>query len=138
MSNIRTRTLWMLLALAACGGGGTTDYSQQPPAPPPPPPPGGGNPPSQGSVAMVGRDDGYGTTVFSFSPAAITIARGGTITWTNGTGVLHNVTFVPATGAPQNVGNFSAGSGVRTFSTSGTFNYQCTNHAGMTGQIGVI
>jgi plastocyanin len=89
----------------------------------------------QGNVAMASSDDGYGTQAHAFSPGTITIARTGTVTWVNNTGLLHNVTFQPATGAPSNISNFSTGSTSRSFSTAGAFGYQCTNHAGMTGQV---
>jgi plastocyanin len=72
----------------------------------------------------------------TFSPAAVTIARNGTVTWTNATGTAHNVTFA-GTGAPANIANYSTGSNARTFATAGTFSYQCTNHSGMTGSVTV-
>lgn len=138
MSNPRALRLVLVLALAGCGGA----YSTTPPPPPPPPPPGpppppppGGIPPNAVGVAMVSGDDGYGSTTNAFNPAGVTVARAGTVTWTNNTGVLHNVTFAPATGAPTNVQSFATGSTVRSFATAGTFSYQCTNHAGMTGQV---
>lgn len=136
MSNLRA--LWLLLALAGCGSGASTGpYNQpppgQPPPPPPPPPPGG--PSGQAAVTMAGSTDQYGAAAFSFNPVAVTISRPGTVTWSNGTGVLHTVTFAPATGAPSDIASFDSGSASRTFSTAGTFNYRCTNHAEMTGQV---
>ncbi len=128
------RTLVLVAALAACGGGGTTPSQVVPPGPPPPPPPPGGLPLSA-TVAMTSSDDGYGTAVFAFNPSVVSIARTGTITWSNTTGVLHNVTFAGANGAPADVNSFATGSASRTFNTAGTFAYQCTNHAGMTGQV---
>jgi plastocyanin len=49
--------------------------------------------------------------------------------------VAHNVTFGTATGAPANVTNMAMGSVSRSFSSAGTFSYQCTNHQGMGGQV---
>jgi plastocyanin len=46
------------------------------------------------------------------------------------------VTF-SSTGAPGNIGNFTTGSSARTFPNAGTFSYQCTNHAGMSGTVTV-
>lgn len=126
------RILGLVLALAACGSG-YTDPGQQSTPPPPPPPPGG--PSLSANVSMSGVGDGYGGTVWSFSPSSATIAVTGTVTWSNGTGVDHNVNFASATGAPLDIPNFSSGSQSRTFSTTGTFSYVCTNHAGMSGQI---
>ena len=69
-----------------------------------------------------------------FSPQTITVARGGTVTWTFGQRP-HNVAFVAATGAPANVPNTTNGEAQRTFTTSGTFAYACTLHAGMIGTV---
>jgi len=128
----RIRVLWLLLAIAGCGGGGSTAPFEQPTPPPPPP---GGLPPGQGNVAMASSNDGYGTETNAFNPGTVTIARAGSVSWTNNTGILHNVTFNPATGAPSNIGSFATGTMSRSFSTAGTFSYQCSNHAGMTGQV---
>jgi plastocyanin len=119
MSNLRA--LWLTLVVAACGGDDTIS--------PPPPPPPSGNPPLTATVSLVAGN--------AFSPAAVTIARTGTVTWSNDAGVTHNVTFAQVTGAPNNVPNFSTGSAARTFATAGTFAYTCTLHAGMAGQVTV-
>ena len=124
----------LVAALIACGGGGGDGYN----APPTAPPPSGDNPDptpnGSASVSMRSLDDGYGTESHSFSPGEVTIAEGGTVTWNNDTGLLHNVTF-SGTGAPTNITSFSTGSQQRTFESAGTFNYQCTNHIGMTGRV---
>ena len=125
------RTLWLLLVLAGCGGASSTD---PPLAPPPAPPPGGGTP-TTANVAMTKTGDGYGSDVHAFNPSGVTIVRSGTVTWTNNTGLVHNVTFGPATGAPANIPDLGEGSVGRSFTAVGTFGYQCTNHSGMTGQV---
>jgi plastocyanin len=72
----------------------------------------------------------------SFTPGAITVATGTVVTWEwQGTTVAHNVTF--ATNPPANIPDRTSGSVQRTFSSAGTFNYQCTNHVGMTGSVTV-
>ena len=129
----RLDPLWLVLALAACGGAGSTTTSP----PPPPPPPGSGNPPASASVAMTTSDDVYGSSVSAFNPSGVTIARSGTVTWTNNSGVQHNVTFDPKSGVPSNVPNMTQGSASRSFTVAGTFPYRCTNHTGMSGQITV-
>ena len=68
-----------------------------------------------------------------FQPSQVTIARGGTVTWTFA--ALHNVTFQSGNGVPANIPNTSSGSVSRTFSTAGTFNYTCTIHPGMNGSV---
>lgn len=74
----------------------------------------------------------------AFSPNAITIAKNTTVTWAwQGTTPAHNVTFDNTPGRPTNIANRTSGSESRIFDTAGTFNYQCTNHAGMTGSVTV-
>src|SRR4030095_4318089 len=72
------------------------------------------------------------TTGTQFQPTPVTIARGGTVTWTFET--LHNVTFFTA-GSPANLPNTPGGSVSRTFTNAETFNYTCTIHPGMNGSV---
>ncbi len=69
-----------------------------------------------------------------FSPQSVTIATGGTVMWTFGS-VSHNVIFGSTAGAPANVAITSSATVSRTFNTAGTFTYDCTLHAGMTGSV---
>lgn len=71
----------------------------------------------------------------SFSPQQVDITVGGTVTWNFNDIISHNVTFAGTTGAPSNIGDTSSGSVSRTFATAGTFAYNCTLHAGMTGTV---
>lgn len=123
MPILRTRLVDVLIfgALLACGGGGGGGIT--PPPPPPPPPP---QPSPSASVTMGAA---------SFSPTSVTITRSGTVTWNNTSGITHNVTFAPTTGAPSNIDDHSSGSNQRTFGTVGTFNYNCTLHGGMNGSV---
>lgn len=107
-----SRGALLLLAALACGGGGG--------------PTGPGQNPSASTVTLGAS---------SFSPSSVTIQSGGSVSWSNTSGILHNVTFDPATGAPANIGNHSSGVNARTFATAGTFGYQCTLHGGMTGSV---
>jgi plastocyanin len=68
-----------------------------------------------------------------FTPNAVAIARGGSVTWTFGT-TIHNVTFGTA-GAPSSIANASNTQESRTFTQAGNFAYNCTLHAGMNGQV---
>jgi len=84
------------------------------------------------SVATPGATASVDATASNtFNPQTAFITRGGTVTWTFAT--LHNVTF--GTGGPGNIGDRSSGSASLTFPNAGTFNYSCTIHAGMTGQV---
>jgi plastocyanin len=48
---------------------------------------------------------------------------------------VHNVVFAQRVGAPTDI-DVSANITIsRTFGTAGTFNYQCTVHAGMNGVV---
>ena len=70
----------------------------------------------------------------AFSPQQVDITVGGTVTWNFSDIVSHNVTF-SAAGSPGNISDQASGSAARTFTTVGTFPYQCTIHNGMTGTV---
>lgn len=75
-----------------------------------------------------------------FEPVAVHLMRGGTVTWLIGRpGILisHNVIFTTA-GAPADIPVHAGGELVsRQFPTPGSFAYECTLHAGMTGAVHV-
>ncbi len=121
MPVIRSLSLGAVLILAslACGGGGGYDGGPTGPGPGP------GPSPSPNTVTMGGS---------SFSPTSLTVQRGGTVTWSNSSGISHNVTFI-TTGSPANIDNHTSGTSQRTFGAAGTFTYNCTNHGGMNGAI---
>ena len=134
------RPLLLALLLAACGGGG----GEGPAGPAAPQGPGSPNPPSQGppqasaSISMTTSNDIYGESVSQFAPSSVTIARNGTVTFSNASGVSHNVTFASVAGAPADVDSHTTGSTTRTFPTAGSFTFACTNHLGMSGTVTVV
>ena len=135
------RPLLLALLLAACGGGGGGGGPAGPAAPQgpgTPNPPSQGPPPASASISMTTSNDVYGESVSQFAPASVTIARNGTVTFTNTANVLHNVTFASVPGAPTDVENGSSGSTTRTFPMAGTFTFACTNHLGMSGTVTVV
>jgi uncharacterized protein YjdB len=69
-----------------------------------------------------------------FNPGQVDIASGGTVTWSFGA-LTHNVNFGGATGAPNNIGSSTNTTVSRTFNAVGTFDYECTLHAGMEGTV---
>ncbi len=86
---------------------------------------GGAGPVATTAVEMKGS---------AFTPSAIKVASGATVTWTNSDGIDHNVTFdgaaVPASG------NFSTGNKALTMpAAAGTYTYKCTLHPGMSGSV---
>jgi len=96
---------------------GATSTGGSPGAPAPPAP-------TTAAVTLAGQ---------AFSPASVTVAVGGTVTWTNKDSMPHNVTansgaFKSATLAPGAVFSF-------TFTTPGTYAYNCTFHGGMNGTV---
>ncbi|HEV2147058.1 MAG TPA: plastocyanin/azurin family copper-binding protein [Longimicrobiaceae bacterium] len=116
-------TTVMAVVLAACGGGGGgTPVEPNPP---------GQNPPAEptSSATVV-------TSASAFSPKEVNLLRGGTVTWNIGA-VAHNVIFNKVAGAPEDVGVISNAQVSRTFNTAGSFPYDCTLHAGMTGTVNV-
>jgi nitrite reductase (NO-forming) len=75
-----------------------------------------------------------------FEPVTLTVSTGTTVTWTNGDSILHTVT----SGNPEagNLGTvfdssyLAAGKTFQhQFSTAGTFDYSCTLHPWMKGNI---
>lgn len=110
----------LVAVLLACGGGGGGGLTG---------PPGGGG--------GGGGGGGVNTVIMggsTFSPTLVTIQPGGAVTWSNTSGIAHNVMF-STSGSPSNIPDHTSGTNVRTFGAAGTFNYSCTNHGGMNGSI---
>ena len=91
------------------------------------PPPAAPTPPATAEVTAS-------STANIFSPTTVTIAKGGSVTWTIGTR-NHNVTFVQTPGAPANVPTATNATATRQFAQTGTFAYVCSLHAGMVGTV---
>jgi amicyanin len=73
---------------------------------------------------------------FAFSPAALTITVGDSVTWTNLDFVVHTAT---STGGAFDSGDLEQGeSYTLTFTEPGTYDYLCTPHPTMTGRIVVV
>ena len=78
----------------------------------------------------------------TFSPTTRTVTSGTTVSWQNGSGAVHNVTFenpaaagAVAGGASGNIPEHDSGTNSRVFTAVGTHNFQCTLHFGMTGAV---
>jgi plastocyanin len=68
---------------------------------------------------------------FAFSPAAITVKKGATVTWTNNDSAPHQIkstTFNSSQLGKSQTFSF-------TFNDAGTFDYSCSIHPSMTGKI---
>lgn len=111
----------LVIAFAAyCGGGGST--APNPTAPPPTAPP-----PTAATVTMDNA---------RFQPPDVTVAVGGTVTWSNGSVVVHTVTSNTNAWEPGPDLDPDATFQV-TFTQAGAFDYRCTLHQGMTGTVSV-
>ena len=88
----------------------------------------GGAPPMVATVNATSQN--------TFTPANVAVGVGGTVTFTFGD-VAHNVFFdnSPA-GAPDAIAGANANmSATRTFTTAGTFEFDCHIHPGMKGTV---
>lgn len=123
------------LAMASCGGGGG-GYG------------GGSNPTgTSGGTTGIGPNGGACQANMicflssSYSPDAITVVRGATVTFYNGSGVEHTVNFTSNSPSGGDITSISSGSVTRTFNTSGVANFYCQIHgtptSGMRGSITV-
>jgi plastocyanin len=88
---------------------------------------GGGPNPSTATVSATANN--------TFVPATVTIAPGGTVTWTFV--IEHNVTFGTNEPTGGDIPNTASGSVSRTFPNAGTYPYDCTLHPGMSGTVNV-
>ncbi len=77
-----------------------------------------------------------------FTPAAIIVDAGTKVTWRNTDPVLHNVKKAADAvdfGAAFGTDSLAPGGSYSfTFTKVGTFPYECTIHAGMTGKVEVV
>ena len=73
------------------------------------------------------------TAALTFQPQRADISAGGRVTWNFA--IEHNVTFGSNAPPGGNIPNTSSGSVSRDFPTAGTYGYNCTLHAGMTGEV---
>jgi plastocyanin len=72
----------------------------------------------------------------AFSPSQITVAKGGTVTWTNNDNTTHTVIDdLSNVGGPSS-GDIAPGSSYSfTFAKTGSFQYHCSIHPSMRGTI---
>ncbi len=93
-----------------------------------------------GAAAGGGKAVEVGMEGIEFQPADVTVAVGGTVTWTNNESIPHDVTKGDGPGP-----DFSSGRGnmmegdtfEQTFDDAGKIDYVCTVHPNMTGTVTV-
>ena len=115
------KILYLAAAFALFGCGGSTSYS-------------GVTAPPQMSPPAPVMTTNVSLRNLAFSPSAIQVAPGATVQFTNNDGIEHNITFSNSTVSGPT--DFSTGSrSVVMPTTTGTYAYHCTIHAGMTGSV---
>lgn len=91
-------------------------------------------------VQQTGRTADAGAKIsiagFAFAPLSITIRTGGSVTWNNDDGAAHTVTFKDGSGGARSISPGEAFS--RTFEQTGSYDYFCSFHPYMTGQVVVM
>jgi plastocyanin len=110
--------LALVMLLVGCSSPARSGYGYQPTPQPQPQP----QPTSPNTVSI---ED------FQFDPPSITINKGDTVTWINHDSVSHTVT-----GTGFDSGSLAKDASFRyTFKDAGTYNYICSFHASMKGQV---
>ena len=104
-----------LLSIVSC---------QAPTTPPTPPTPPATTAPSSAEVEISG---------FAFKPDTVTVAAGGTVTWTNRDSASHNI--VSDSGLFKSDSFGLNGTFSYTFKEKGTFTYHCGIHSSMKGTV---
>ena len=121
-------------ALIALSVGCSGSYSPSPSPSPMPSPSPTPSPSTQGTPASIVSGSSLLTTT-AYAPNPISVAVGGTVTWTNNDNVAHTSTSntgVWNSGSVPPGGTFSM-----TFPTAGTFPYHCGIHPNMVGTVTV-
>ena len=101
---------------------------------------GGNQTASPGSTVIISPGSSTPSNAKFFDPPTLKVAKGTTVTWKNGDSTLHTVTSGTAEGNESGTtfdSSYLAGGKTFqwTFSTPGTFDYYCTLHPYMKGQI---
>ena len=123
---MRARLMFFPLAAAILACGGSSDSTG----------------PGTGGTGGTGGSTAVATTSvdiknLAFTPTAIKVAPGATVTWTNSDNITHNVTFAAAANSIK-ISDFASGSSTLQMpATAGTYSYRCTIHSGMTGTVTV-
>ena len=93
--------------------------------------------PTGGAPAAPVAGNAVSIMNFAFSPAALTVAAGTTVTWTNKDSDAHTVTSQGAGGPLGSAALATGQSYSYTFTKPGTYSYLCTIHPFMTATVTV-
>jgi plastocyanin len=92
------------------------------------------------TLLAAGCSTGDGTSVTvqvldnAFDPSTVTISAGTRVNWGWNGRNPHNVVFPLASGVPSSAVQTTGAHDI-TFTTAGTYTYECTIHPGMTGTV---
>ena len=135
----------MALVAAACSGAASPTVSVPavtvPPASVPaassaaPSAPAASAPAASAPAASTATGDAVTIAGFAFSPGALTVKVGTSVTWTNQDSVAHTVTADDGSFDSGHLGNGLTFK--QTFAKAGTFAYHCAIHRSMTASITV-
>jgi plastocyanin len=95
------------------------------------------NPPSTGASAAPVAGDAVAIKNFAFSPAALKVTVGTTVTWTNQDTDAHTVTSAGSDGPLHSAALNTHATYSHTFTKPGTYSYLCTIHPFMTATVEV-
>lgn len=95
------------------------------------------NQPEKSATANPQAADKVTIQGMAFNPAAITVKKGTTVTWTNEDPVSHTVTETDGQDGPNSATLSKGHTYTFTYDTAGTFKYHCSIHPDMTGTVTV-
>src|SRR5438046_2489292 len=123
--------LVVMVCVSACGSSSTNPSPNAPPTPTPTPTPA----PSTAVVTIPVGARSLGSS--AYSPNALTVSVGTTVTWMNADSIAHTSTST-ATPPAFDTGSIAGGASASfKFNTAGSFPYHCTFHPGMVSTITV-
>jgi LPXTG-motif cell wall-anchored protein len=90
--------------------------------------------PVQAPIAAAASSGAVTIRDFEFTPSDVTVAEGGTVTWTNSGQAPHTVTSDGFDSGTLEAGDTYS----ETFDSAGTVSYRCNFHPEMTGTVTVV
>jgi plastocyanin len=91
------------------------------------------------NTGSSGQNASVSINNFAFNPTPITITADTTVTWKNDQDVTHTVTSDQGSMESFNSGDLAPGATYsHTFNTAGTYDYHCSIHTSMHGQVIVM
>jgi plastocyanin len=126
----------IVVAVVAIGGGIALTHKSTPNNSAPPASTNSTTTPPSSNQAAASTTGSIDIKNMMFTPSQITVAKGGTVTWTNNDSIAHTVVDdLSNVGGPAS-GDIQPGSTYSfTFNKTGSFQYHCSIHPSMRGTI---